>query len=152
VSAKRDQAAKAGDEFASEATKAAGGAKAYAAMTEWASKGGMTKAEVEDFNAVIDSKNAGAMRLAVKAMKARYEQANGRLPRVNPGVGSGQQKSMREAGEVRQEADAGGDVFESLEQVRAAQRDPRYQKDPAYRQGVERKLVRSNLFGKARRG
>lgn len=145
VTATADKAAKAGDEFASEVTKIAGSAKAWDQMTAWASQGGMPAAEITDFNAVIDSKNVGAMRIAAKALKARFEQVNGKLPKVNINgpAGGGD-------GEGNDEA-ARGDVFKTTVEIVAAQRDVRYQKDPTYRREVEQKVARSNLFGKARR-
>ena len=42
-------------------------------------------------------------------------------------------------------AKSGSDVFRSQAEVVAAMDDPRYDKDPAYRQDVFNKLERSNL-------
>jgi hypothetical protein len=134
-----------GKALAAEVTTVAGGAQAYKMMTEWASQGGMTQAELQDFNAIIDTKSPAAMRVAVKALRARYEQANGRLPKVTV-TGAQASRSGRSA-----EADTGSDIFRSAAESIAAVRDPRYQRDPAYRRDVEAKIARSNLHGKARR-
>ena len=42
-------------------------------------------------------------------------------------------------------AQSSGDVFRSQPELVAAMEDPRYDKDPAYRQDVIEKLDRSNL-------
>jgi len=140
------KAAEDGKALAKELAGLAGGSANYKRMTEWAAGGGMTAAELQDYNALIASKDASGLRMGVRALRARFEQANGRLPRVQV---TG--KMARSEASTEREPEGGGDVFRSSQEIIAAQRDPRYQRDAAYRREVEQKVVRSNLHGKARR-
>jgi hypothetical protein len=146
VATTKGEAEAAANEMGVEVTKIAGSKGAWDRMVKWASEGGLSAAEVNDFNAVIDTKNVGAMRVAASALKARFEQANGKLPKVQVSGGNAGKDT-----EANAQADAGGDVFKDVGEVVAAQRDPRYQSDAVYRKSVEAKVVRSNKFGKAKR-
>ena len=70
-----------------------------------------------------------AINLAVAGLKAQYDNANGvegRMVTGKPPTNS-------------------GDVFRSQQELVAAMNDPRYDRDPAYRQDIIEKLDRSNL-------
>ena len=104
-----------------------GGAQAWAEVTSWASQS-LSEQEQADFNKVVTSGNMEAIRLAVSGLKARYDLSNGvQGQRLGGGNGGG-----------------GGMVpFKSYAQLVEAQKDPRYQKDPAYRQEVLERLAAS---------
>lgn len=109
-------------------TNSVGGADSYGQMTEWASNN-LDPSVVEAFDSLLDSGNAGAIQLAVNGLKAQYEEANGYEGRMLTGKA----------------AQSKGDVFRSQPELVAAMEDPRYEKDPAYRQDVIEKLDRSDI-------
>lgn len=102
---------------------AAGGEEAYGKMVEWASTG-MTPAEIAAYDAAMDGTPEQRL-LAVNGLKARYEAAMGRDPKLlgggNPNTG-------------------GAQPFRSSAEVTAAMRDSRYRTDPAFRAELERRL------------
>ncbi|CLP71539.1 Uncharacterised protein [Mycobacterium tuberculosis] len=67
--------------------------------------------------------------MAILGLKARYDAANGSEPTLLGG-----------------NAKASEDVFRSTAELTAAMKDPRYKKDPAYREDVKQKLARSNIY------
>jgi hypothetical protein len=106
----------------------AGGSDAYQQMIEWASAN-LAPEEIEMYDSVVSSGNFNAINFAVLALKARYTEAvgiEGELLKGRP-------------------APASKDVFRSQAEVVAAMADPRYDKDPAYRNDVFAKLERSNI-------
>jgi hypothetical protein len=102
------------------------GQKAYEEMVGWA-KDSFSESEINEYNRMVES-GKDAAKLAVAGLKARYQDANGRTPRLVTG----------------ENAPYSGEGFESQEQYIAAVRDPLYRKDPAYRAKVERKLMNSH--------
>ena len=106
----------------------AGGEEGYTRLMSW-SQENLDQADVEAFDSIVDSGNARVIRLAVAGLKAQMEAAvgfegemvTGKAPRVQ------------------------ADVFRSQAEVVAAMSDPRYDRDPAYRQDVFDKLGRSNV-------
>jgi hypothetical protein len=111
---------------------AAGGEEAYTDMVTWA-KDSLSAAEVEAYNATMNSGNVASMKLAVDGLKARFTAANGSAPSL---VGGGSSRSNA----------AQGDVFRSVAELTTAMKDPRYSTDPAYRADVTAKLGRSNIM------
>lgn len=112
-----------------ELTGTVGGEEAVNKMVEWAGKN-YTVEKAEAFNKAVNSKDKGQIEMALKALQKDYEKANGRVPKlVKPTSGA---------------ASKGG-VYQSLAQLHADQRDPRYASDPAFRQSVIDKLARSNI-------
>lgn len=109
-----------------------GGQEAYDKMVEWASTN-YDDSQVKAYNDAIDSGDAARRDLAIGALRAAYERANGVMPARRVGGSS--------------PANAGVAPFESEAQVTAAMRDPRYREDPAFRAEVERRLVVSDVFG-----
>lgn len=101
----------------------AGGADQYTQMVSWAA-GALTPAEIQAFNSAV-SGSPEQMKLAITALKAQYEAANGKEPSLAGGPAGG---------------NADTQAFASWAEVTVAMRDPRYHKDPAYRAIVERRV------------
>lgn len=110
-------------------TESVGGKDEYAQMTQWASQN-LDSNTIEAFDQLLDSGNPSAIQLAVAGLKAQYEDATGYEGRMLSG---------------KAPALSGGDVFRSQPELVEAMADPRYDKDPAYRQDVIEKLDRSDL-------
>ena len=105
-----------------------GGDKAYKAMLDWAGES-FDKDEIEMYDNVMQSGNPNAIYYAVQALQARY----------NDAVGSdGQTLTGRDAADSN-------DSFKSQAEVVAAMSDPRYDRDPAYRRDVMRRLEDSDV-------
>ena len=105
-----------------------GGDKAYQSMLEWASQT-FSKEEVEMYDGVMASGNANSIYYAIQALQARY----------NDSVGSdGQTLTGRGA------ADS-DNSFKSQAELVAAMNDPRYDRDPAYRRDLMRRLENSDV-------
>ena len=105
-----------------------GGEKEYNNIVGWASEN-MPQADVDSFDELVGSGNVGAIKLAVAGMKAQYENANGYEGKMLSGKPPTTSK----------------DVFRSQQEVVAAMSDPRYDRDPAYRQDLIEKLDRSDV-------
>lgn len=106
-----------------------GGKEAYESMLGWAAEN-YSADEIEAYNEAMASGNVNAIRMAVKGLQGRFEAENGFEPRVV----------------VTGNAKATADVYESLAQMQADMRDPRYKTDPAFRKKVETKLARSSII------
>ena len=107
---------------------AAGGEQAYANIINWA-KSNVPAEQINAFDEVVNSGSVQAIILAVAGLKALFDNANGvegRMVTGKPPTNS-------------------GDIFRSQQELVAAMNDPRYDRDPAYRQDVIEKLDRSNL-------
>lgn len=119
--------------FISDVKGLAGGEDGYRAITEWADKGGLTDAEKDSYNRVMNAGDKELIKLAVSGLVAKYREEEG----STPALVTGKVAARREP----------SDAFESTEQVVAAMKDPRYGRDPAYTRAVERKVARSRVFG-----
>ena len=106
----------------------AGGEQEYSNLLNWASQN-LPRPTVDAFDALCDSGDVQSIQLAVSGLKAQYENANGYEGRMLSG----------------KPPKSSGDVFKSQAQVVEAMSDPRYDKDPAFRQEVMNKLDRSNI-------
>ena len=106
----------------------AGGEQAYANIINW-SKSNLDKSAISAFDQVVETGSIEAIKLAVSGLKAQYDSANGVEGRMV--TGKAPTKS--------------GDVFRSQQELVAAMNDPRYDRDPAYRQDIIEKLDRSDL-------
>lgn len=104
------------------------GREQYESMVEWA-KANLKPDELETYNKQVVATAAEA-KLAVAGLKARYDAAVGSDPNLVQGKGKG----------------PSADIFRSVEEHKAAIRDPRYKKDSAYRAEVESKLARSDIY------
>ena len=111
-----------------EVQSVAGGKDEYANLMTWAAES-MPKEDVQAFDALVSTGNSRAIKLAVAGLKAQYETTNGYEGRMLSGKAAAQT----------------GDVFRSQAEVVEAMGDPRYDRDPAYRQDVFEKLDRSNI-------
>ena len=107
---------------------AAGGEAAYANIINWA-KSNLEAEQINAFDDVVNTGSVQAINLAVAGLKAQYDNANGVEGRMVTG------KAPTNS----------GDVFRSQQELVAAMNDPRYDRDPAYRQDIIEKLDRSNL-------
>ena len=105
-----------------------GGEQGYTNLMQWAANN-MEEADVAAFDSIVDKGDVRAIRLAVAGLRAQYEAQNGFEGEMLTGRAPQQQ----------------ADVFRSQAEVVQAMSDPRYDKDPAYRQDVFDKLDRSNL-------
>ena len=104
-----------------------GGEAAYQQLVGWAAQN-FSEAEIQAFDNVVDSGNVAAINLALAGLKARYTDANG-----------------YEGTMIQGKATAPADTFKSQAEVVRAMSDPKYDRDPAYRDEIMQKLSRSNL-------
>ena len=105
----------------------AGGEAEYNRLTSWAADN-ITESKLDAFNDIIDKGNATAIQIAVAGLRSEYESQEGYEGRMLTG------KAARTL-----------DGFRSQAEVVQAMNDPRYDRDPAYRQDVYDKLERSNV-------
>ena len=104
-----------------------GGEEEYGKLTSWAADNMEDKA-LDAFNSIIDAGNPTAIQISVAGMKAEYDNQEGYEGRMLQGKAARTQ-----------------DGFRSQAEVVAAMSDPRYDRDPAYRQDLYDKLERSNV-------
>ena len=105
-----------------------GGDKAYKSMLDWAGDN-FSKEEVEMYDGVMESGNPNAIFFAVQALQARYNDAVGSDGQLLTGRGT-------------QDTD---DSFKSQAELVAAMSDSRYDRDPAYRAELMRRLENSDV-------
>ena len=105
----------------------AGGEAEYGRLTSWAADN-LDDSKLDAFNDIIDRGNATSIQIAVAGLRAEYEAQEGYEGRMLTG------KAARAV-----------DGFRSQAEVVAAMNDPRYDRDPAYRQDLFDKLERSNV-------
>jgi hypothetical protein len=105
-----------------------GGEAQYNNLVTWAGNN-LPENEIKAFDDLVGTGNAAAIQLGVDAIKSRYEAVNG-------------YEGRRLTGKA---ADTSGDVYKSQAQLVEAMSDPRYDRDPAYRQDVVAKLERSDI-------
>ena len=105
-----------------------GGDQAYGEMLQWA-KDNLNPQEVEMFDTVIERGDPLAAFFAVRSLSYRYLDSQGREGKMVTGT-----------------APRGdGSQFTSQAEVVEAMSDPRYDRDPAFRQKVMKKLERSDI-------
>ena len=105
-----------------------GGEEQYNGLVNWAAEN-MPQNFVQAFDNLINVGDPDMVKLAVVGLQAAYQEANGYEGRMLSGKPAQTQQ----------------DVFRSQAEVVAAMSDPRYDRDPAYRQDVFAKLDRSDL-------
>ena len=105
----------------------AGGPNQYNDLTKWAETN-LSPDDVNAFDEVMNTGNKAAVKFAVKALNAQYEDAVGREPSLVTG-----KTSMR------------GDKYRSMAEVVRDMENPQYEANDAYRLDVMQKLERSNL-------
>ena len=106
----------------------AGGEAEYNNLTSWAAQN-LDESKMDAFNDIIDRGNSTSIQIAVAGLRAEYEAQEGYEGRMLTGKA----------------AKSSGDIFRSQAEVVQAMNDPKYDRDPAYRQDVYDKLERSNL-------
>jgi len=111
----------------SEIQNSVGGAEKYQQLVQWAAQN-FSEREIQAFDNVIESGNKDAINFALQALTSRYTDAVG-----------------FEGDMLKGKAAAPQDVFRSQAELVRAMNDPRYDKDPAYRQDIYEKLDRSNI-------
>jgi len=105
-----------------------GGKQAYKNMLEWAGDN-FAKEEIAMYDKVMGAGNPDAIFFAVQALQARY----------TDNVGSDGQTLTGRGGANTD------DSFKSQAELVAAMSDPRYDRDPAYRQNLMRRLENSDV-------
>jgi len=105
-----------------------GGAESYKNMMKWAGEN-LNENEIGMYDSVMDSGNAAAAYFAMQALSYRYNDNVG----VDGNLLTGKAPSNKSRG------------FKSQQEVVKAMEDPRYDRDPAYRQEVLAKLENSNV-------
>ena len=116
------------DVQASEIRSLAGGDEAYNQLTQWAADS-LDESFITAYDNIVETGNVQMIQLAVAGLKAEYEKANGFEGQMLTGKA----------------AQPNVDVFRSQQEVVQAMSDPRYDRDPAYRQDLFAKLERSNI-------
>ena len=105
-----------------------GGDKEYDSMIGWA-KNNLNDQEINMFDEVMGRADPYSCFFAVRALANRYLDAIGQEAELLTGKAASNKQ----------------DAYRSQAEVVRAMTDPRYEKDPAYRQDVYDKLERSNL-------
>ena len=123
-----EQAADLTDSEINAVQNSVGGEAAYNKMITWASEN-LEKTTLDAFNKIIQNGGIDAVKIAVAGMRAEYETSEGYEGKMLVGKG----------------AKSSGDAFRSQAEVVQALADPRYERDPAYRQDIYDKLERSNV-------
>ena len=116
------------DETASQLKKSVGGEQAYKEMMQWAGDN-LNDSEINMYDAVMDLGDPNAAYFAMQSLAFRYRDTVG----VEGNLVQGKAASDSTRG------------FKSQAEVVAAMQDPRYDRDPAYRQQVMTKLEQSNV-------
>ena len=105
-----------------------GGEVEYDKVIDWATNN-LSESQIEAYDDIIATGNAEAIQMMVNGLKAQYDSSNGFEGRMLTGKA----------------ANNSSDVFRSQEEVVSAIADPRYDRDPAYRNDVLEKLERSDV-------
>lgn len=108
----------------------------YNTLIDWAGKT-FSDQEVETFNKAISNNDPSVQKLAIENLRSRFERARGSISQT---IVSGESTAANGGSQ------SSGDSFKSFEELREAQKDPRYAKNSYYRQEVERKAAK--LFAK----
>ena len=105
-----------------------GGDKAYKSMIDWAGDN-FSKEEISMYDGVMASGDPSAIFFAIQALQARYGEGVGTDGETLTGRGAANSD----------------DSFKSQAELVAAMSDSRYDKDPAYRKDVIRRLENSDV-------
>lgn len=105
-----------------------GGKEEWDGMVNWA-KDNLSKPQIEAFNQAMEG-SAETREIFISGLYSKYTSSGSR----EPNLVSGDTPSTDSTGS-----------FASMAEMKAAMSDPRYAKDPAYRDSVARKLARSNI-------
>jgi hypothetical protein len=105
-----------------------GGEESYNQITGWAAEA-LSEVELDAFNTTVDSGSVAQIQMVMAGLQARYQAENGY---------EGTQLQGKAPSNSR-------DTFRSQAEVVEAINDPRYDRDPAYRNDVLMKLERSDV-------
>ena len=105
-----------------------GGEAEYDKVIDWATTN-LSESQIEAYDDIISTGNTDVIQMMVDGLKAKYDSSNGFEGRMLTGKA----------------ANNSSDVFRSQEEVVSAIADPRYDRDPAYRNDVLEKLERSDV-------
>ena len=118
------------DQIKNQAYDSVGGEEEYNSLIEWARES-LEEKEIDAFNRAMENSNADDIIFTIKSLNARRNLAVGETPTLLQGD-TGTKKE--------------GNSFKSVVQLTKAMQDPRYQKDPAYRDEVTQKLAQSSIM------
>lgn len=107
-----------------------GGEANYDLLVDWAGQN-LDAESIQAFDSLVETGNAKAIELAVAGLNARYESENGSDGQMITGKAPNT---------------SGRETFKSQAEVVEAMSDPRYDRDPAYRQAIIEKLEQSENF------
>jgi len=116
------------EEQANQLFEMVGGEKAYKSMINWAGQN-LSQEEIQMYDNVMGSGNASSIYFAVQALASKYSDATGSDGQLLTGKGTANQAQG----------------YRSQQELVAAMADPRYDRDPAYRQEVMQKLENSDV-------
>jgi hypothetical protein len=117
------------EEQANQLFEMVGGEKAYKSMIDWAGQN-FTKEEVQMYDSVMAKGDPNAIFFAVQALNSKYTDAVGNDGQLLTGKRSAAQQDAQ---------------FRSQQELVQAMNDPRYDRDPAFRDDVIRKLQNSDI-------
>lgn len=106
----------------------AGGKDQYNQMVQWAAQN-LTQEQIAAYDSAMDSDSQQQRLLAATGLYSQFQAANGKEPSLVGGKSAGNSV----------------DAYQSWAEVTAAMKDARYNKDPAFREQVQRKLAVSKL-------
>ena len=115
-------------EVATQLKDSIGGEQQYESMMQWATQN-MSESEIDMYDSVMESGNKNAVFFAMQALSYKYGDSVG----VEGKLVQGKAPADTVKG------------FKSQAEVVNAMQDPRYDRDPAYRQEIMAKLERSNV-------
>ncbi len=116
------------EEQADQLFEMVGGKQAYKSMIDWAGES-LSKEEVKMYDSVMADGNPNSIFFAVQALYGKYTDSVGKEGQLLTGKGSNQKNES----------------FRSQAELVKAMSDPRYDKDPAYRSDIMRKLENSDI-------
>jgi hypothetical protein len=125
VEAKEPEVPTLSDKDTQSILEAVGGKDTYDKAIEWAAEN-ISKEDQADFNKVLESQNAAAIKFAAEALVQRYKSQADFQGKTYTGRG---------------DANPGVKPYRSREEVNTALSDPRYDRDPAYRNDVADRLA-----------
>ena len=117
------------EEQANQLFEMVGGEQAYKSMLNWAGQN-ISKEEIEMYDSVMSSGSANSIYFAVQALNNKYNDAVGTDGQMLTGKRSAAQQNEQ---------------FRSQQELVQAMNDPRYDRDPAFRDDVIRKLQNSDI-------
>ncbi len=121
--------------LASALTEVAPDEKTYNDILEWGREN-LTAKEQSAYNSALDRKDGTTAATLLAGFKAKW---------AADGNGKGPRDVTSEGSTASGQGATAATGYASMEEQKAAQRDPRYDKDPAYRAEVERKIGASNF-------